>query len=359
LLLKTYAFAILCLGAAIAQAQNQSGPSHPSNGLPDTGQSTRFTKVFGEDADFSCNQPSFVDNQDGTVSDKVTGLMWQKTDGGEMTWEDALKYAQNCRLGGHNDWRLPTSIELFLIMDHGKHGPAMDTDFFPKTQARYWWSNATRADDQSKVWVVNTGGGIGAHAKSETTSAGGDRPIHVRCVRGESMLGTGPKLVDNGDGTVLDQRTGLIWKQLASDTKLTWEDALEYCANLNHAGNNDWRLPNIKELRSLSDDRIARPSMDKKFFPKASASFFWSSTSQSNRPERAWYVDFTTGLVTYADKTDKFEVFAVRDGRSVAGSKDKPEPDQKTLEQSGQGEKRRPANGNKPRKNQDSKPPRL
>jgi hypothetical protein len=292
-----------------------------------------------------------IDNQDGTVSDQVTGLMWQKTDGGEMTWDKAKKYAQDCRLGGHSDWRLPTSIELFTIMDHGKHGPAMDTEYFPKTEARYWWSNATRADDLSKVWVVNTGGGIGAHAASETISAGGDRPIHVRCVRGDNNLGSGPRLKDNGDGTILDTRTGLIWLQLPSERKMTWEESLKYCVELRVNDHKDWRLPNIKELRSLSDDQIIRPSIDRKFFPKVGSDLFWSSTTQSNRPERAWYMDFSTGLVTYSDKSDALYVLALRDGNALAGSREKPELDKSQLEKIRQGDQRRKGGGGGQKRN--------
>lgn len=291
--------------------------------FPDTGQTLRYTPTYGEDADYIGDEPSFVVNNDGTVTDKLTNLTWQQTDGGEMTWEQAQAYAKACRIGGHADWRLPTSIELFGIMNHGKHGPAMDTRFFPRSDARYWWSDAARADDRSKVWVVNTGGGIGAHAKSETYSAGGDRPIHVRCVRGNATLGAGPVLVDNGDGTVSDQRTGLLWQKIQVDQTMTWEEAIGFCEGLTLGGRDDWRLPNIKELRSLSDDRIANPSLDTAFFPKAASDFYWSSTTLGNRPERAWYVDFTTGLVTYSDKVERLLVLAVTDNRSTPGTRDK------------------------------------
>ena len=57
--------------------------------LPDTGQNTHYTTTPGEDADFIINPPTFTDNGDGTITDNNTGLMWQKTDGGEMTFETA------------------------------------------------------------------------------------------------------------------------------------------------------------------------------------------------------------------------------------------------------------------------------
>lgn len=335
-------FMLTLTGLGAATLAWAAEPPKPS-GLPDTGLTTRYTKTFGEDADFTGRAPAYKDNQDGTITDLVTGLIWQKTDGGEMTWERAQAYAQSLRLAEKSDWRLPNSIELLSLMNHGMHGPAMDTTFFTKTDARYWWTNSPRADDASKVWLVNTGGGIGAHAKTETVSAGGERPVHVRCVRGTSSFGAGPSLKDNGDGTVTDQRTGLCWQKVGGSAKLSWEDALRYCTELNLGGQKDWRLPNIKELRSLSDDRRTQPSLDRAFFPSAAAAFYWSSTTQSNRPERAWYVDFSSGLVTYADKTSAQLVLAVRGGVEQTGPRDKPTPDPKTLV--GTGKERPPGEG--------------
>jgi hypothetical protein len=334
-----------------AEASKPSSPAAAvimQSALPDTGQTVRYTLTFGEDADFAGHGPAYIDNGDGTVTDSITGLMWQKTDGGEMTWEKASEYALNLTLANHNDWRLPNSVELFSIMNHGKHGPAMDTEYFSRSDARYWWTNTSRSDEASKIWVVNTGGGIGAHSKSETISAGGDRPIHVRCVRGESSLGAGPSLKDNGDGTVTDQRTGLIWQKVQADKAMSWEEALQYCENLNLAHHADWRLPNIKELRSVNDDSKVSPSLDKVFFPGAKADFYWSSTSQWNHPERAWYVDFSTGLVTYADKAEQYYVLAVRGGKAFAGTREKTVPDPKLFAQAG-GD-RGPGRGKSPEK---------
>ena len=250
-----------------------------------------------------------------------------------MIWEQAQRYASELQLGGYSDWRLPNSLELFSIMNHGRSGPAMDTAYFPRTEARYWWTDTTRADDATRVWVVNTGGGIGAHPLSEAISAGGDRPMHVRCVRGDSPFATGPRLHDNGDGTVTDQQTSLTWQKLQSQEPMAWEDALGYCAELRLGDRKDWRLPNIKELRSISDDRRTQPSLDSAFFPHAHPAYYWSSTSQSNQPERAWFVDFSTGLVSYSEKSDRFLVFAVCGGEIKAGPQAKPLPDSKLWEQ--------------------------
>ena len=323
---------LLCLLVAIA-AQAADAPASPR--LADTGITLRYTKTFGEDGDYAGNAPSFKDNGDGTVTDLLTGLLWQKADGGEMTWEKAKDYPKSLRLAGRQDWRLPTSMELFALTNQGMHGPAMDTSVFTRSDARYWWTNSPRADDSSKVWLVNSGGGIGAHAKTETVSAGGERPVHVRCVAGTSVTGTGPSLADNGDGTVTDRRTGLTWQKIGPAKPMTWEEALRACESLKPTARGAWRLPNIKELRSLSDDAKIRPSLDRKFFPEAKVANYWSSTTQSNRPGRAWLVEFETGLVTYADKTESQFMLAVCGGTATAGPREKPEPDPKVLADSG------------------------
>ena len=62
--------------------------------LPDTGQKNSYTTTFGEDNDYNINVPFFVKNNNGTTIDTITGLMWQTTDGGEMTIENARTYAE-------------------------------------------------------------------------------------------------------------------------------------------------------------------------------------------------------------------------------------------------------------------------
>ena len=90
----------------------------------------------------------------------------------------------------------------------------------------------------------------------------------------------GPLLVDNGDGTVTDTSTGLLWQK--SDTEgmvLTWSQAKDYCESLTLAGGRGWRLPSPKELSSLSgpavDERGASPL-------KWTGRFYWTTTLQEN-----------------------------------------------------------------------------
>ena len=314
-LLLVQLFSFSCKkGEASAPSQVTSDPI--SNGfLPDTGQIISYTTTKGEDSDFDFHAPSFLDNGDGTTTDNITGLMWQKTDGGEILFDNAANYCKSLTLGGHNDWRLPASQELFDINNFDNVNPALNTNYFTKTLAEYWWTSDLRADEANYVWVVNAGGGIGAHPKSETISAGGTKKFHVRAVR-TLVARTIPSIhfEDNGDGTVTDNYTGLIWQKMQSSTPLSWEEALNYAMGLSLTGRTDWRVPNIKELQSLNDEKLVKPSFNKNYFPNVLSGNFWSSTSQVNATTRAWDINVDYGIVSYSDKTIRENVLCVRGG---------------------------------------------
>ena len=283
--------------------------------LPDTGQQTSYTATRGEDADFVINPLSFTDNGDGTITDNNTGLMWQKADGGEMTIESAAAYCATLALGGYSDWRLPTNHELFSINTYDNLNPALNSAYFTKTLADYWWTSDRRVDDTTKVWVVNAGGGTGAHPKTETISAGGTKRFHVRAVRNPySTTFAVSHFKDNGDGTIKDNYTGLTWQKLQSSNTMTWEDALAYASTLSLGGKTDWRVPNVKELQSLNDEKLSKPSFNKTYFANVVSGNYWSSTSMYQSPGIAWDINLDYGIVSYDDKTIKQNVLCVRGG---------------------------------------------
>lgn len=299
-------YATLVIAAASALAgQTVRTLSH----LPDTGQTRHFAD--GDDSDHPNHPLAYIVNADGTVTDKVTGLLWQQTDGGEMTAEHAADYCAALTLAGKHNWRLPSNQELFSILDHNNGKPAIDTGVFTKSEAEYWWSSDRRADDPSRIWSVNAGGGTGPHPKRETISAGGDKRYHVRCVIASASTPIREPYTANGDGTVTDNRTGLIWQQ-GETSVMSWEEALKYSKSLSLARKNDWRLPNIKELESLNNEKIVEPSIPKALFPAVEEDVYWTSTTLMNHSTRAWTVDFTFGIASYEEKTEKLRVRAVR-----------------------------------------------
>ena len=275
--------------------------------LPDTGQITSYSKIPGEDSDYLINPPSFTDNGDGTIKDNVTKLIWQKTDGGEMTWQTAKSYCSTLSLAGYK-WRLPNSHELFSILNHDKM-PAINTVYFPTTTAQYWWTGQTRVGDTT-VWVANSGGGIGAHPKNETVSAGGIKYFNARCVKDVVWHS---EYTDNGNGTISDSKSGFMWQKIPFPNLKNWFDALRYADTLSLGGYSDWRLPNIKELQSISEDTFINPSVNPAYFPSTNPTIYWSSTSQkSPDTTHSWTVDFYYGIASYNLKTETHYIRCVR-----------------------------------------------
>jgi hypothetical protein len=138
-----------------------------------------------------------------------------------------------------------------------------------------------------------------------------------------------PRFVDNGNGTVTDKLTGLIWLKNANcfGTR-TWDQALSNANNLANGqcsltdGSvvNDWRLPNVRELLSLIDYTVHTPAI-----PTANPftgvqgvppnSSYWSSTAVANNALAAWNIDFDIGTVNRNQpKTSLFYVWPVRGG---------------------------------------------
>lgn len=320
------------IGAPASQFSYTFAAAVVSNGwsmltLPDTGQTTSYTTTPGEDSDYAINTPSYTDNGNGTTTDNVTGLMWQKADGGEMTISNALIFAQTTlnatKFAGYNDWRMPTVHELMSILNQDRSNPALDTNYFtsPGVVAGtwnqvYWWSR-DQLRNGTNQWCANAGGGIGPKPITETISVGGTLNYRVRSVRGAPAPATNSPihhLINNGNGTITDSDTGLTWQQAEIGATTDWTNALNYAEELTLGGFQDWRLPNIKELESLNDETLVSPSIDTNYFPNAESARYWSSTTQNNSTGNAWFNEFIAGITSQASKTSSYWVRAVRGG---------------------------------------------
>lgn len=122
---------------------------------------------------------------------------------------------------------------------------------------------------------------------------------------------------DNGDGTVTDANTGLMWQQGEVESMI-WEDAIACCESLSLAGYDDWRLPNIRELESITDDVLLNPAINTEYFPNAYAYSYLSSTSYSEFPSGSvWGVDFCCCSYVHPDhgKSYDYHVRCVRAGK--------------------------------------------
>ena len=239
-----------------------------ASNLPDTGITECYIETglycpmqgepyYGQDPQYVTNPMSYTDNLDGTVTDNVTGLVWQQEDDDvERPWAEAVSYCEALTLAGHTDWRLPDLYELQGIVDYGgiDDDPAIDTTHFPGTEMAYYWSSSV-PDGYGYPWQVNFGYGVFSRNY-------GGLSYFVRCVRGEQQERS---FTDNGDGTVTDEATGLMWQRESDDVIRVWEGALSYCEGLTLADYTDWRLPDVKELASLVDVSRESPTIDPVF----------------------------------------------------------------------------------------------
>lgn len=137
-----------------------------------------------------------------------------------------------------------------------------------------------------------------------------------------------PRFADNGDGTITDNLTGLVWLKDANcpgSTK-TWQEALDWVGDLNTSSiactdytamtYADWRLPNFKEIQSLVDYGVSSPSLP---FPNpfvgVQLSVYWSSSSFLSFQSEAWVVLMTNGGAFADGKTKSYNVWPVRGGQ--------------------------------------------
>ncbi|WP_295401488.1 DUF1566 domain-containing protein [uncultured Thiocystis sp.] len=144
----------------------------------------------------------------------------------------------------------------------------------------------------------------------------------------DDILATAPdsRFRDNGNGSVTDLATNLIWKQCAeglsggdcatgSASGFAWSQALQHAADHVFAGSSPWRLPNKKELTSLVEQRCVAPAINSRFFPNTPSSWFWSSSPYASGSYYAWDVSFGYGYVSYSYKDYAEYVRLVRGGQ--------------------------------------------
>jgi PKD repeat protein len=272
----------------------------PTNGayvIVDTGQTncygTTGTPItcpspgqtfYGQDSQVAGNQPAYRNNGDGTISDLNTGLMWVQARGAKIAWESARTNATNCTVGGYNDWRMPTIKELYsLIQFTGANGqgftntvgyiPFIDTNYFGFAygsgigderviDCQDWSATkyvSTTMNSDATVFGVNFADGrikgYPQYVYNSGCACTTNNLLYVRYVRGNPSYEIN-KLVNNGDGTISDKATRLMWSRNDSGTGLNWTNALAWVQAqnaVNYLGHNDWRLPNAKELQSIVD----------------------------------------------------------------------------------------------------------
>ncbi len=276
------------------------------------------------------------------VRDNTTGLIWEvKTDddsyhdrnrafywcdpddssnSGEMGYcdgQDSADYIfslNNDGYGGFTDWRMPTVKELSTLLNH-INSSLIDDIYFPQTISNSHWTATSYAGNPAQAWSISFSYGF-ALPRDKTV----DQAFAIRAVRGQLSEATA-SYVDNGDGTLTDDHSRLMWRKdsVDSSTGLSWQGALAACETMDFANHSDWRLPNRNELQSLADYASFDPTVDAAF-SNTESSLYWSSTTDLKKPDMAWLVSFQYGLVvsnniwTEYSKMDEHFVRCLRGG---------------------------------------------
>jgi hypothetical protein len=245
---------------------------------------------------------------------------------------------------------LPNRFELASLLDLGNNLFSMPTGYpFTNVQSDYYWSSTTRVSDSIDAWSIGMPHGL-------TRSVPKTSDYYIWAVRSDldndtatdppaPVLKTGqkisyqagddgyhqkgvdwpdPRFTDNGDGTVTDHLTGLMWsKDANANGTMTWNDAIDYANNLSLGSGGcgtyytDWRVPNKLELESLLDLGEYSPTLPdghpfSNVQSESNDSSYWSSTTRASWSDHAWFVSMNSWLVSFRDKPADTYVWPVR-----------------------------------------------
>lgn len=298
---------------------------------------------YGQDALYTINAPSYQDNGDGTVSDLVTGMMWQQDPGSKITLAEAQAIVDDFALAGHTDWRIPTIKELYSLFRFDGTDPSgligddtsgltpfiddvfafeygdpaqgeriIDSQFLTSTI----YVSTTMTGNETLFGVNFADGRIKGYPVVQNQTQSG-KLFFCLFVRDGEGYGLN-SFQDNGDGSITDSATGLMWMQQDSghldagqNGALNWEEALAWSSELEYASYTDWRLPTAKELQSIVDytrspATHSAAAIDPLFLSSpvtvedgiSDFAFYWSSTTHVNHVGSGTgaYVAFGTGF---------------------------------------------------------------
>ncbi|SFD53815.1 Ig-like domain-containing protein [Pseudoalteromonas denitrificans] len=247
--------------------------------VPKTG-SNQVLRAF-DDASLNWGaERHYIQNPgDQYVVDQVNNLVWQDdidTVNLKLNYPAATAYCDALELGGITDWYLPSRLQILFLLDYskGNHNRALlDTAFqnVPESDRSdasyfdYWVSEVSHlilnggaeydVASQINIFTGKVNGRNGINHMYETS--------HVRCVSGNSTFKPEYELastnysVFRSDVSLIDNTNNIMWQLNKNDidkSLFTWKEAINYCENIVHANANDWRLPNINELQSVSTE---------------------------------------------------------------------------------------------------------
>ena len=327
--------------------------SNPVVSVASTGQSTSYATGDDGSVHKGVAWPAirYKDNQDGTVTDNLTGLIWLKNAGcfTPTLWANALADVNQLASGScglsdgstAGEWRLPNVNELESLVDASASSPATSLgNYFQNVSNAIYWTSSSyfggeggspnawtiRMSDgryvndsvanfkisaSNEVWAVRGSGG-GA-VKLQATG------MYVSYLTGDDgNLQKGvplnyPRYIDNGNGTITDSVTGLIWLKKADCINQPWSAAVAsvnllasgQCGLTDSSSAGSWRMPNRNEMQSLSDRTISNhadffdatyiykngtPYRNPIFTNLMVSEYYWTSTTDAANTDEAWTI---------------------------------------------------------------------
>ncbi|WP_341939657.1 Lcl domain-containing protein [Marinimicrobium sp. C2-29] len=268
-----------------------------------TGQT--FSYVDGDDGYYQAGGKGidYTITSDNILQDRVTGLQWQNVRRPHRTTRklEAGQYCDDLDLAGQIDWRLPTPKEIGYSIDKSS-GDALRR-IHSLSRARELWTRSTLNVDERELAAV--------------------------CVRGVELdLQNIDALERNEtDQVAVDQDNGLMWQDGPDNAslELDWFDSIDYCETSQHAGYDNWRLPNINELlyvlpNSVFQHQTSFPD-DTPWSPTApERNPYWSSTTNIADEDQAWAIESLGFNSERFEKDDTYHVRCVRDDSTSSRS---------------------------------------
>lgn len=330
--------------------------------LSRTGQRTCFDQSgnsidhtgSGQDGDLQNGkiwpEPRFIDNGDGTVTDHLTGLMWM-ADGlylGKMSWQAAMKGGELLKSprkpdnrtldlkSEYSDWFLPDIRQLEALFN-GEEPDLhnwLNSWGFKNIQSGSYWST-TVSPNPYTAWTFRFDSGVAEQAARVESAVVllaryASSPDAGTKSTDNSAAQVNSRFIDNGDGTVTDTSTSLMWLQDAacigtadwqsSFTKLKSYNSNQasYNCGAKHNPYSDWNIPNRHELRSLVDHNTDLPALPASHpFSNVQPSY-WTSTTAVFKPSQAYKIFMGTGELQVSDKETLLYIWPVRPAEKQA-----------------------------------------
>jgi len=289
-----------------------------------------------------------------TVIDRQTGMMWAKNASlfdFPLSWDEALdkiKELNTSVLYGYQDWKLPNRKELFSLMSHHAMNPSLPVNNpFLNVFTGYYWTSSTCARLPDQAWYIHLGGArvfkgmkyrsymvwpartVEDHNTSKLFQTGQTNcfdesgmviDCHDTGQDGEIQAGLAyatDRFTENRQ-TIGDNATGLVWLKDANLHKKTmdWHSTFALISEMNSemaCGYNDWRVPNIIELESLTDMSQHSPALPDDHSFNDVQQFYWSSTTSMYDTSYAWVLYAVDGAVGVGYKPlSEFYLWPVR-----------------------------------------------